>query len=175
MPQLTPRSFLFAATATLATLNGPLASAQSTQAQIVKVLIDQGFAVRKVKKTWLGRVRIEATGGGLVREVVFNPSTGEILRDFWEEERKQDDRSVFLANPHAQQSSAGTTSVNEASDDNHDDPETNQDEDPDTTEEHEEDPEDDEEEEDNHEDEEESDPDENDEDEDEERKEREDD
>ena len=100
MQKSTNKSFLFAATASLALLSAPIVLAADTQERIVQALNEQGFSVRKVKRTWLGRVRIEAAGGGLIREVVFNPSTGEILRDFWEPERLNDrSPGIVLANP----------------------------------------------------------------------------
>lgn len=69
---------------------------------ITRQLQSQGYTNIEVKRTWLGRVRIEAYLGTLEREIVVNPRTGEILRDYWEEEgdthqvlgqhRGQDDR-----------------------------------------------------------------------------------
>lgn len=116
MSTLTPKSFLFAATTSLALMNAPIAHAADTQDRIVEALQDQGFSVKKVKRTWLGRVRIEASGGGLAREVVFNPSTGEILRDFWEPEKDKDSGpAIVLANPRPENGGGG--SVNEATDD----------------------------------------------------------
>jgi hypothetical protein len=52
-----------------------------TQDQIERALTRQGFQVQQVTRTLLGRVHIIATRNGLWREVVLNPSTGEILRD----------------------------------------------------------------------------------------------
>ncbi|MBO9402088.1 hypothetical protein [Shimia sp. R9_3] len=53
---------------------------------ITRQLQSQGYTNIEVKRTWLGRVRIEAYRGTLEREIVVNPRTGEILRDYWEEE-----------------------------------------------------------------------------------------
>jgi len=46
----------------------------------------QGYRVTEVERTWLGRVRIEAVRGKHERELVLNPRTGEVLRDFIEED-----------------------------------------------------------------------------------------
>lgn len=53
---------------------------------ITQQLAAQGYDQIKVSKTFLGRVRVEAQRKGLEREIIFNPRTGEILRDYWEVE-----------------------------------------------------------------------------------------
>lgn len=50
---------------------------------VVLQLTKQGYQDITVSTTWLGRVRIVATRGGGMREIVLNPRTGEILRDLW--------------------------------------------------------------------------------------------
>ena len=62
-----------------------LAAAQSVQDQIVSQLTAQGFTRIEVSRTLLGRVKIEARSPSLERELVFNPVTGEILRDYWQD------------------------------------------------------------------------------------------
>ncbi len=59
------------------------AAAQSVQDQIVTQLQGQGFSQITLERTWLGRVRVTALRDDLRRELVFNPQTGEILRDYW--------------------------------------------------------------------------------------------
>lgn len=61
-------------------LAGPAAAAPLDQ--VVGQLEAQGYEVREVKRTWLGRVRVEAVREGRRREVVFDRVTGEILRDY---------------------------------------------------------------------------------------------
>ncbi|MFZ3581070.1 PepSY domain-containing protein [Loktanella sp. DJP18] len=68
------------------------AQAQSVQDQIMTQLTAQGFTRIEVSRTLLGRVKIEARSPTLERELVFNPSTGEILRDYWQD-RDDDDGS----------------------------------------------------------------------------------
>ncbi len=51
---------------------------------ITRQLADQGFGEIKVSRTFLGRVRVEALREGREREIIFNPRTGEILRDYWD-------------------------------------------------------------------------------------------
>ena len=41
-----------------------------------------GYEVREVSRTWLGRIRIEAVSDRYQREIVFDRVTGEILRDY---------------------------------------------------------------------------------------------
>lgn len=59
----------------------PAAAATVTE-QIVAQLADQGFKRIRVSRTLLGRARIVATSRDYSREIVVNPATGEILRDY---------------------------------------------------------------------------------------------
>ena len=67
------------------------AFAQTAEEQIITQLLRQGYTEFRIERTWLGRVRIEATDGDRDRELVFNPYTGEILRDRWYVEDDDDD------------------------------------------------------------------------------------
>ena len=60
------------------------AHAQSFQDSVVEQLRSQGFSQINVSRTWLGRAQIEATSATQRREIILNPRTGEILRDFSE-------------------------------------------------------------------------------------------
>lgn len=60
----------------------PLAAAEVDD--IVAQLRAQGFAQISIGHTFLGRVRILANSVHLHREIVLNPKTGEILRDYTE-------------------------------------------------------------------------------------------
>ena len=62
---------------------GPAAAIEA--GEIVAQLRAQGFAQIRVSHTFLGRVRIEAQSPRLHREIVLNPKTGEILRDYTED------------------------------------------------------------------------------------------
>lgn len=55
---------------------------QATVDAVVARLQSEGFEVQQVQETMLGRVRIEAARDGQKREVVVDPTTGEILRDY---------------------------------------------------------------------------------------------
>jgi hypothetical protein len=59
------------------------AAAQTVQDSIISQLQNQGFTQIEVSRTLLGRVILHATSSQLERELVFNPTTGEILRDYW--------------------------------------------------------------------------------------------
>lgn len=64
----------------------PMADAKSPEERLIDDLEDQlddmGFEVERVERTLLGRVRIVAEGRGLWREIIINPRTGEVLRDY---------------------------------------------------------------------------------------------
>lgn len=62
-----------------------LAEAQSPADALVQQLREQGYVEFAVSRTLLGRVRVIALApDGEQREIVFNPATGEILRDYSE-------------------------------------------------------------------------------------------
>jgi len=65
----------------LSVLGAPLV-AQSLEGQITDQLREQGYENVQVTKTWLGRLRIQAASDDQTREIIVNPRTGEILRDF---------------------------------------------------------------------------------------------
>lgn len=50
--------------------------------RVVANLENQGFTVVQMDRTWLGRMWILAESLDVRREIVFNPVTGEILRDY---------------------------------------------------------------------------------------------
>jgi hypothetical protein len=52
---------------------------------VVARLQAEGYTVRTVEQTLLGRIRIEAVKDGQRREVVVDRATGEILRDYVDE------------------------------------------------------------------------------------------
>ncbi|WP_149141001.1 hypothetical protein [Gemmobacter caeruleus] len=51
---------------------------------LTRQLRDQGYLRVEATYTWLGRLRVIARRGDLRREIVINPNTGEILRDYQE-------------------------------------------------------------------------------------------
>jgi len=55
---------------------------QTVEEQIVAALELQGYVIISMERTWLGRLRVLAEDDRVRRELVFNPGTGEILRDF---------------------------------------------------------------------------------------------
>lgn len=56
--------------------------AGSVEQQVIRSLQAQGYQVLEQSYTFLGRLRIVAQNGSLQREIVVNPGTGEILRDY---------------------------------------------------------------------------------------------
>jgi len=62
---------------------GPLAAQGVSRDQIVDQLRDQGYTEIRISQTFLGRTRIVAFSDEYRREIVFNPATGVIMRDYW--------------------------------------------------------------------------------------------
>lgn len=58
---------------------------------VTRQLLKQGYSDITTSQTWLGRTRIIAIGEDSRREIIVNPRTGEILRDFWQEIDDDDD------------------------------------------------------------------------------------
>lgn len=78
MPRIPPlAAFAFTALLALAT---PV-RAETTEERIAAALTEQGYVIVSMERTWLGRLRVLAEDGQFRRELVFNPVTGEILRD----------------------------------------------------------------------------------------------
>ena len=75
---MTPLLLALAATPALAEANSTLAPAD----EILSTLRERGYRIVEDERTWLGRQRIIAEKNGARRELVFNPGTGEILRDY---------------------------------------------------------------------------------------------
>jgi hypothetical protein len=56
--------------------------ARTVEQQLLNSLQKQGYVVLEQGYTFLGRLRIVAENGQIHREIVVNPGTGEILRDY---------------------------------------------------------------------------------------------
>ncbi|MBC7142452.1 MAG: hypothetical protein H5U18_09905 [Rhodobacteraceae bacterium] len=61
------------------------AVAATYQDDLERQLRREGYRITYQKRTWLGRIRIQAMNGLRRREVVLDPSSGEILRDYTED------------------------------------------------------------------------------------------
>ncbi len=77
-----PRMFRAAGLALALTLGAAMAQGQSLQDNLIAQLQAQGFVEFEVSHTLLGRLRIVAVGPEYRREIVVNPNSGEILRDY---------------------------------------------------------------------------------------------
>ena len=62
-------------------LLAPPAFGQAALAGVVGQLEAQGYEIVEVRRTLLGRIRVEAVSSRNRREVVFDRGTGEVLRD----------------------------------------------------------------------------------------------
>ncbi|MCR9109936.1 hypothetical protein [Marivita sp. XM-24bin2] len=68
------------------------AFAQTAEDQVIDQLKRQGYRRITLGSTFLGRTRIVATGPRGRREIILNPSTGAILRDYLDRSDDDDDR-----------------------------------------------------------------------------------
>jgi len=119
------RKLLFACLISLSVAGTP-ATAQSMQDVIVKQLVDQGFTRISINTTFLGRVRIVATSAMRSREIIFNPRTGEILRDYWDDLDGEGRVNPKIVSPFGGASDSGSSGGdvgydNDAGDDDDDD------------------------------------------------------
>ena len=58
------------------------AAAQDIRGEIEAALVAQGYEIVQIGRTWLGRLRVVAQNDEIRREIVVNPTTGEVLRDY---------------------------------------------------------------------------------------------
>jgi len=72
------------------------AAADTRQDSIVAQLRAQGFTRIQISRTLLGRSRIVATSRTQKREIVINPVTGAILRDYWTDKSQSNDGSMLF-------------------------------------------------------------------------------
>ena len=86
---------------------------------IVTQLRDQGYIRISVSRTFLGRSRIVAHDGQIRREIVVNPVTGEILRDYWT--RKAERGDFFLLDPKSWVSGGNGEQYDDDDEDDYDD------------------------------------------------------
>lgn len=80
--------------------------------QVARSLKNDGFSIVSQRRTLLGRVRFVATRGTTEREVVLDPSSGEILRDYSrvsEGDRESDGRNGASGTSSGTGSGGGTT------------------------------------------------------------------
>jgi hypothetical protein len=122
---MSPRSLKLAVALALGIAPGA-SFAQTAEEAIIAQLTQQGFTNISVSRTLLGRTRIEATSASLRREIVFNPATGVILRDYWQDLDDDDDDGNRLINPSPSSGGSGTvsspsTSPSSSNDDDDDD------------------------------------------------------
>jgi hypothetical protein len=59
----------------------PVAAAIAPEERVIDSIEAQGYRIIYRERTWLGRIRILAVKGDVLREVVLGPGTGEVLRD----------------------------------------------------------------------------------------------
>jgi hypothetical protein len=102
---------------------GGTAGAQTLEDSVVAQLREQGYVEFSVERTLLGRIKIVALSGSTYREIVINPSTGEILRDYWRNRDGRDGGAVRIVDPDDDNRSAG----DDHDDADHDDADPDQD------------------------------------------------
>ncbi len=112
-------------------VSGTPAMAQSMQDVIVQQLVDQGFHRIRINTTFLGRVRIVATSDTRSREIIFNPRTGEILRDYWDDLDEEERDSPRIVSPFGGESGSASPAREDDDDDRDDDRDDDDDDDDD--------------------------------------------
>ncbi len=70
-----------------------MAVAAPIEETVVAQLNEQGYSNISVRRSFLGRILITATSDAGQREIVINPNTGEILRDYFQTGRKLADKA----------------------------------------------------------------------------------
>jgi hypothetical protein len=100
---------LISATAVVSLLASVALAQGVSERQVIDQLRDQGFNDFRVSRTLLGRTMIVATNREYRREVVINPTTGVILRDYWRAlgPDDDDDGGTRLLNPRSGDSGSG--------------------------------------------------------------------
>ena len=86
---------------------GGRVGADTTVQAIVDQLRAQGFETITVSRTMLGRTRVTATSPRYSREVVINPGSGEILRDYWEAREHSGSKGPSLVDPNTREDRKG--------------------------------------------------------------------
>lgn len=76
------RRALLLLTASVTLLTAVPAHAQSRKDAVIRQLSSDGYSHFTVRRTWLGFDQIIARGPAGRREIVLNPSTGAIMRDY---------------------------------------------------------------------------------------------
>ncbi|MEO9575495.1 MAG: hypothetical protein ABJ263_08465 [Tateyamaria sp.] len=99
-------------------LSGPV-SGGPAEDNVIRQLSEQGFNQIEVSRTWLGRSRIVSRRGDMVREIIINPLTGEILRDYWRTRSRGEGQTLF--NPPSGEAGGGEAGKNDDDDDYDDD------------------------------------------------------
>tara|TARA_Y100001968_G_C19012228_1_gene551146 strand:+ start:28 stop:528 length:501 start_codon:yes stop_codon:yes gene_type:complete len=67
--------------------------------EIQNQLIAEGFEIESIGRTWLGRILINATNGSIVRKIVVNRGSGQIIHDRRKEGLSHMERSKKYSKP----------------------------------------------------------------------------
>jgi hypothetical protein len=127
------RKLLLAGALALTVAGSPAAAqnVENVQELIVAQLADQGFSRVRISKTLLGRVRIFATSADYSREIIINPRTGEILRDYWTDLAEARARTLISPDHRGDDNASGPGPAKQDDDDHDDDDDDHDDDDDD--------------------------------------------
>jgi hypothetical protein len=53
--------------------------------RVAQVLVNQGFEIESVKRTWTGRIKLTVTRADFERVITINATSGKVLGDHWVE------------------------------------------------------------------------------------------
>ena len=106
-----------------ASMAGSAAFAVGVADEIVRQLQADGYTDIVLEKTWLGRIRIRAVSVAGTREIIVNPSTGEILRDLWIASASGSKTSTLIKDPAVTPPKSGGGTTGSKDDDKEDDTE----------------------------------------------------
>ena len=102
----------------------PMAAAQDMDVRdrYVEILQADGYREIRISSTFLGRLRFVATKPNMRREIVINPNTGVVLRDYIRFSEEQDgDRPSGARDPFTDGGGPGGSGTSDDDDDDDDD------------------------------------------------------
>lgn len=124
------RAFILSAAICAASCGAPV-FAKTVADEVEADLVRKGYTITSSQRTFLGRIKINAAKGRKRREVVVDPASGEVLRDYSDISGEENSGTSSAASAGASGNTAGDDEDDDDDVDeeaNDDDEETNDDE-----------------------------------------------